>query len=182
MDERAEVVLVGEVEGPVCLVDPPDRALQSAACVEACGAWVGQGRGLGLCCRLVDVGPLRREEIKVAHSSPRNARCWREAKRASSWVRDASSAVLVPSVSLSNRANLRWSAIGGIGTRSPAISLVFTLNCTEDRRVTLRNAARPTGVSSHCRKNSGIKTSGLSLIRMRWESNAHALPPGCATM
>src|SRR5260370_1073925 len=44
MDERADVVLVGEVEGRVRLVHPLDRALQCAARVEARGTWVGAGR------------------------------------------------------------------------------------------------------------------------------------------
>src|SRR6266566_3253196 len=87
MDEGTKVVLVGEVKAPVCLVHPLDRALQRTACIEASSARIGERYRLSLGSRLIDIGPLRREEIKVTHNSPRKARFWREEKRASSFAR-----------------------------------------------------------------------------------------------
>jgi hypothetical protein len=44
MDESAQVVLVGKLEGTIPLVDPGYRDFERAACVEAGGAGVGMDR------------------------------------------------------------------------------------------------------------------------------------------
>jgi hypothetical protein len=72
--------LVGQAEGGVVFVGPSDGEFESSAGVEAGGSRVGIDRVGGPDGCFVDGGPFGLEEGEVAQSSPRKARCWREAK------------------------------------------------------------------------------------------------------
>ncbi len=58
MDQRAQVVLVGELQGGVVLVKPGHRQLQGAAGIEAGGSRVGVHGRLGLFSGFENGGPF----------------------------------------------------------------------------------------------------------------------------
>ena len=57
------------------------------------------------------------------HSSPRKARCWREAKSASSSASDARCAVFSSSTAVTRRANSRCNGMGGTCDRNSRIQV-----------------------------------------------------------
>ena len=65
MDQRAEVVLVGDLQGGVVLVKPGHRQLQGAAGIEAGGSWVGVHGPFGLSSGFENGGPFSLEEREV---------------------------------------------------------------------------------------------------------------------
>ena len=80
MDQGAQIVLVGQLQPPVELVEPGDRLFEGAAGVEGGGARVASGEGFGARGGLVDVRPFRLQKAELRHggqSSPLKARCWR---------------------------------------------------------------------------------------------------------
>ena len=80
----AEFVVVGQMQQSVGFVRPVEREFERPACIEARCAWVAASCLFGFGTGLVDARPLRQQERKVIHRSPRKARCWREATRPSS--------------------------------------------------------------------------------------------------
>ena len=86
VQEGAQGVLVWELEARVVFVEPGHGDLDRAANVDGAGTRVGEGEGFGALGGLVHGGPFGLQESELRHggySSPRNARCWREVKRAS---------------------------------------------------------------------------------------------------
>jgi len=70
VDQRGQIVLVGQLERRVVLVSPRHHQLQRAPGVEAGRARVGVHGLLGLRRRLADGGPFAAEEGELAHASP----------------------------------------------------------------------------------------------------------------
>ena len=90
MKERRQAVVIGTLEGSVAAVEPGYGKFQRAPRIETRCAGIGMCQLLRLP-RLGDqIRPFGIEEGEMAHySSPRKARCWREAKRVFSRSKEA---------------------------------------------------------------------------------------------
>jgi len=75
VNQRREVVLVGELQGCVMLVDPRHRQLQRTPGVEAGSARIGVYRGFRPGCCLEHRRPFAQEEGEVAHASEFPSEC-----------------------------------------------------------------------------------------------------------
>jgi hypothetical protein len=70
MDQRAQVVLVGEFQGGIVLVKPRHRQLQRSAGVETGGSRVGVHRGFGIFSGLKNGSPFSLKEREVGQDIP----------------------------------------------------------------------------------------------------------------
>jgi hypothetical protein len=70
VDQRAQVVLVGQAQATVMLVEPGHRQFQCAPGVETGGPCIGVHHVFGLGGRLVQQRPLGQQETEVAHACP----------------------------------------------------------------------------------------------------------------
>ena len=78
MQQGAEMVLVGELEGRVAAVEPVHRQFQSPSRVETGGPRVAVGRSLRLGRRFVQSGPFSSEEGEVSHPESASLDCNQE--------------------------------------------------------------------------------------------------------
>ena len=131
VDERAEIVLVGQLERGVALVEPRHGQLQRAAAVETSCSRVGDDQTFSPLTVGEELRPLGMKKAKIAglfcghHTSPRKARCWSTAKRESSLVNEARCADFNLSIAALRLANSRCNSMGGIGMGMALIRPMF---------------------------------------------------------
>ncbi len=75
MQQRVKMILIGELQRLVILVEPSHSQLQRATGIEAGCAGIGKDSGLGFTCRLEQRRPFRLQEAEVRHRSEFSSEC-----------------------------------------------------------------------------------------------------------